>query len=195
VTARRLTTRGKERRQQLLTFATRRFAENGYHPTSVAEIVQGLGVGKGVFYWYFASKEELLTELLKSSNHELRKRQQQAIGTEADPVRRIELGMRATLEWFHLHREYFAIIQFAATDETFAPVLARNREISIADTIRHLKDGIVEGTIRDADPEMLAQAIHGVVAELTRAYVLEADEPVDHVADLAVSFCLEGLRA
>ncbi len=175
--------------------ATALFSDRGYHPTSVSDIVDSLGVGKGVFYWYFASKEELLAELLKASNHDLRKRQQQAIGTEADPVRRIELGIRATLEWFHLHREYFAIIQFAATDETFAPVLRRNREISIADTIRHLKDGIVEGSIRDADPEMLAQAIHGVVAELTRAYIIERDEPVDHVADLAVSFSLDGLRA
>ncbi len=54
---RRLTQRGQERRRQLLDFAIARFAENGYHPTSVAEIVQGLGVGKGVFYWYFESKD------------------------------------------------------------------------------------------------------------------------------------------
>ena len=80
--ARRLTQRGKERRDQLMAFAAARFAEQGYHPTSVSEIVAGLGVGKGVFYWYFQSKEELLTELLKSSNHELRKRQQLAIGDQ-----------------------------------------------------------------------------------------------------------------
>jgi AcrR family transcriptional regulator len=190
----KLTPRGQERREQLIACAARLFAERGYHPTSVADIVDSLGVGKGVFYWYFASKDELLTELLKAANHDLRKRQQQAIGDEADPVQRIELGIRASLEWFHAHREYFAIIQFAATDETFAPVLARNREISIADTIRHLKDGIVEGTIRDGDPEMLAQAIHGVVAELTRAHILERDEPVELVADHAVAFCLQGLR-
>ncbi len=72
-------------------------------------------------------------------------------------------------------------------------MLARNREISIADTIRHLKDGIVDGRIRDHDPEMLAHAIHGVVAELTRHSLLERDEPVDQVADLAVAFCLQRL--
>src|ERR1041384_4139366 len=87
----KLTPRGKERREQLITCAAQLFAERGYHPTSVADIVAALGVGKGVFYWYFASKEELLTELLKASNHDLRKRQQQAIGDEVDPVRRIEL--------------------------------------------------------------------------------------------------------
>jgi len=177
-----------------MELAAHRFADNGYHPTSVGEIVQGLGVGKGVFYWYFASKEELLTELLKASNQNLRKRQQAAIGEEPDPVRRIELGIRASLAWFGEHREYFAIIQFAATDETFAPVLARNAEISIADTIRHLKDGIVDGQIADRDPELLAHAIHGVVAELTRHSLVDASTPVNEVADLCVAFCLEGLR-
>ena len=130
----------------------------------MADIVGALGVGKGVFYWYFTSKDELLTE--SAQGVEPRPAQApaaRAIGDEADPVRRIELGIRATLEWFREHRDYFAIIQFAATDETFAPVLAAQREISIADTIRHLKDGDRQGAIRDGDPEMLAQAIHGVV--------------------------------
>jgi AcrR family transcriptional regulator len=174
--------------------AARLLAERGYHPTSVADIVAALGVGKGVFYWYFASKEELLTELLKASNPLLRKRQQAAIGEEPDPVRRIELGIRASLAWFAEHREYFAIIQFAATDETFAPVLHRNREISIADTIRHLKDGIVDGRIADRDPELLAHSIHGVVAELTRHALVDGNQDVTEVSDLCVTFCLEGLR-
>src|ERR1700710_507500 len=190
---RKLTPRGRERRDQLMECGARLFAERGYHPTSVADIVATLGVGKGVFHWYFASKEELLAELLKASNHELRKRQQQASAPEADPARRIGLAIRATLEWFHQHREYFAIIQFAATDETFAPVLARNREIAIADTIRHLKDGIVDGRIADRDPALLAHAIHGVVAELTRHSLVEGNLPLDEVADLCVAFCLEGL--
>jgi len=72
-----------------MEFSTRRFAENGYHPTSVAEIVQGLGVGKGVFYWYFRSKEELFLEILHDAQRQLRRRQQIAIGDEPDPVKRI----------------------------------------------------------------------------------------------------------
>ncbi|HEV7887024.1 MAG TPA: helix-turn-helix domain-containing protein, partial [Acidimicrobiales bacterium] len=73
---RRLTSRGKERRRQLMDHATQLFADNGYHPTSVAEIVQGLGVGKGVFYWYFSSKEELLGEILRDAHLQLRRCQQ-----------------------------------------------------------------------------------------------------------------------
>ena len=51
--------------------AAHRFAANGYHPTSVAEIVDGMGVGKGVFYWYFSSKEELFGEILRDAQHDL----------------------------------------------------------------------------------------------------------------------------
>src|SRR5437660_12921447 len=84
---RRLTPRARDRRSQLMDYAARRFAENGYHPTSVAEIVQGMGVGKGVFYWYFNSKEELLSEILRDAHRDLRRTQQQAMGDEQDAVR------------------------------------------------------------------------------------------------------------
>src|SRR4051794_37127513 len=70
----RLTSKGRERRDQLMRTAAALFAERGYHPTSVADIVGALGVGKGVFYWYFTSKEELLAEILRASHHDLRRR-------------------------------------------------------------------------------------------------------------------------
>ncbi|HZR15244.1 MAG TPA: TetR/AcrR family transcriptional regulator [Acidimicrobiia bacterium] len=190
---RKLTQRGRDRRRQLMTCAASLFAERGYHPTSVADIVQSLGVGKGVFYWYFSSKEELLAEILREGHQDLRRRQQAAIGDEPDPIVRIERGVRASMEWFRDHRHFFTLFQFAATEERFAPVLRRNEEVAIADTVRHIKDAIVDGRIGDQDPEVLAQAVVGVVEQLTRAYFFQRDEPVDRIADAAVSFCLHGL--
>ncbi len=190
---RKLTQRGRDRRRQLMTCAASLFAERGYHPTSVADIVQSLGVGKGVFYWYFSSKEEVLAEILREGHQDLRRRQQAAIGDEPDPIVRIERGVRASMEWFRDHRHFFTLFQFAATEERFAPVLRRNEEVAIADTVRHIKDAIVDGRIGDQDPEVLAQAVVGVVEQLTRAYFFQRDEPVDRIADAAVSFCLHGL--
>jgi AcrR family transcriptional regulator len=189
----KLTTKGRERREQLLRTAATLFAERGYHPTSVADIVGALGVGKGVFYWYFTSKDELLAEILRASHLDLRRRQQAALGDEPDPVRRIELGIRASLEWFREHREHFAIIQFAATDETFSPILRSNDDVALADTARHIKEAIIDGRALDQDPEMLARAIHGVIGRLARDYLIDRDDPVELVADLAVAFTLRGL--
>ena len=190
---RRLTPRGIERRQQLMDTAARRFAENGYHPTSVADIVQGLGVGKGVFYWYFSSKEELFQEILREAQHDLRRRQEQAIGDEPDPLRRIELGIRASMAWADEHRDVYKLFQFAATEERFAPAVRRGQEVAVADAARHVKEGIVEGVIRDGDPTVLAHAILGVTTHLARTYVLERGDAGAEVADAVVAFCLDGL--
>jgi AcrR family transcriptional regulator len=195
VVNRRLTQRGRERRSQLMEYAARRFAENGYHPTSVAEIVQGMGVGKGVFYWYFSSKEELLAEILHDAQQSLRRRQQQAIAEETDPVARIVLGIRASMEWLQEHRHLSTLFQFASTEERFAPALRAGQDIAVADVARHVKDAIAEGRIRDGDPVVLSHAILGVVNHLSRTFLMERGEPADQVAEAAVAFCLDGLSA
>jgi AcrR family transcriptional regulator len=190
---RRLTQRGRERRQQLMDFAANRFAEQGYHPTSVAEIVEGLGVGKGVFYWYFSSKEELFLEILREAQTDLRRTQQQAIEDEEDPVRRIALGIRASMRWSSEHPQLHQLFAFAVTEERFAPALRQGERIAAADATRHVREAMDRGEIRDGDPEMMARAIVGVSTHLTRYYVQEQGRPWDEVADAAVAFCLEGL--
>ncbi len=176
-----------------MAFATARFAELGYHTTSVAEIVEGIGVGKGVFYWYFDSKEALLRQILKDAQTDLRRRQQAAIGLEADPLVRIELGIRASLAWSAEHRDLIGLVQFAETDQRFAGALRRGEEIAVADTVRHLEDAILEGRIPDRDPEVLAVAVLGVIGQLARTFVPERTHPTAAVIDSAVAFCLGGL--
>jgi AcrR family transcriptional regulator len=190
---RRLTQRGRDRRSQLMDFAARRFAENGYHPTSVAEIVEGMGVGKGVFYWYFSSKEELLAEILREAQHALRRRQEHVIGDESDPVRRIEAGIRASMQWLDENRHLSTLFQFAATEERFAPALRRGQDVAVADVVRHVQDAIAAGRISDADPLVLSHAILGVTNHLARVFLMERGQPAKSVADAAIAFCLEGL--
>ena len=191
---RQLTPRGKERRHQLMAYAAARFAEGGFHPTSVAEIVSGLGVGKGVFYWYFDSKDQLFLEILKDAQQDLRRAQQHVIVDEPDPVRRIELGIRESMKWFAEHRDLVNLFQFAATEERFAPVLRRGQDVALADAVKHVKDGIVAGEIRDGEPEVLAHAILGVISHLVRELIHVRGESPEEVADAAVAFCLGGLR-
>jgi AcrR family transcriptional regulator len=190
---RRLTARGQERRHQLMDEAARRFATSGYDPTSVAEIVDSLGVGKGVFYWYFASKEELLCEILREAQHDLRRCQHAAIRGEPDPVRRITLGIRASMAWLSGHRDVFTLFEFAALDERFRPMLRRGQDVAVGDVVRHLEGAVVEGSIADADPLAVAHAILGVTNQLARTFVLHRGDDWEQVADAAVAFCLGGL--
>lgn len=191
--SRRLTQRGKERRAQLLAFATREFAEKGYHPTSVADIVDGLGVGKGVFYWYFSSKEELFIEILRTSQKDMRRIQQRAISDEDDPVRRVEIGIRAGVMWLAEHNDLRRLFEFARTESAFREAMRAGQSVLVQDAMVHLKEAIAEGRIPDRDPEALALAILGVSNQLTNVYIDGRGADPEHVADMVVSFCRDGL--
>ncbi len=192
---RKLTSRGVERRRQLLEHATRRFAEQGYHTTSVADIVDGVGVGKGVFYWYFDSKEQLFLEVLAGAQRALHDAQEEAVARETDPVRRVEQGIRGALTWLEGHREVLAVFQLAATDTRFVGALRAGEELMAAELAAHLKEGIVSGRIPDGDPLVLAHAVLGAIEALAHTFLGREGAWDDGVADTAVAFCLGGLLA
>jgi TetR/AcrR family transcriptional regulator, cholesterol catabolism regulator len=196
MSGRRLTARGEARRQRLMDAAVLLFSEKGYHATSVADIVRHEQVGKGLFYWYFSSKDELFSEILRQGLAGLRRAQAEAIAGASDPLSRIERGIRATWRYYLGNRELFGLLETAAADEAFAPTLRKSQETVIADAVRHLKDGIVEGHIRDADPDTLAHCMFGVTNHLLRAYMRGRldPQPVDEVIEAAVAFCLHGLK-
>lgn len=63
--------RTKKTRQKLLMAAREVFAEKGLDLTRIDEITERADVGKGTFYYYFQSKEELINELIHGMLDEL----------------------------------------------------------------------------------------------------------------------------
>lgn len=193
---RKLTRRGTERREQILEEAGRLFAEQGYHGAAVGDICDALGVGKGVFYWYFPSKEAVFSELLQESLLQLRRAQQAAIATVDDPIARIEQGIRASIEFFRANPSVLAVIRIAGRYEEFSGLVQRGQEIVVADVATHIKEGMAAGTIRHGDPELMAHGILGAIFHFVEVYLepeASADRP--QLADEAVVFCLRGILA
>ena len=192
---RKLTQRGRDRREQLLAHAARLFAERGYHPTAVSDIVASLGVGKGVFYWYFSSKEELLGEILAEAQRRLRRRQADAIGTIDDPLLRLEAGIRATLSFFDEHRDFWRLVQVASHDRRFTAGLRAGQEVAVSDTARVIQDGMDAGVIPGGDASLAANAVLGVLNHVTRVYLQRDGGSVGDLADQVVAFCVGGVQA
>ena len=165
---------------------------DGYHPTSVADIVDGMGVGKGVFYWYFDSKEELFIEILRSAQIDLRRTQLRAIEGIDDPVRRIELGIRSAVLWMGSHPDLRRLFEFARTEGSFAKAMRSGQSTLVMDARTHLQEAIDCGRIPDRDAEALAHAILGITNQLTMVYIDAADRDHEEIADLAVAICRNG---
>lgn len=194
----KLTKRGSKRREQIVEASLRLFAEQGYHRTAVGDICDELGVGKGVFYWYFKSKETLFRELLKSVLLRLRRAQEAAIEGTDDPVKRIEQGIRASIDFFRADPGYLSVMRTAARYEEFADFLNEGQQVVAADTALHIKEGMAAGSIRHGDPDLMAHGILGAIFHFVEVYLAtnggySTDRP--ELADEAVAFCLKGVLA
>ena len=55
----------EERRKTILMTALRLFVERGYHDTKIADIAEAVPMSTGLLFHYFASKEDLLMELVR----------------------------------------------------------------------------------------------------------------------------------
>src|SRR5215203_4934411 len=60
---RRRSPKAEARRQQIIDRSATVFARSGYHGTGIAELIAANGMGKGTFYHYIGSKEELLAAI------------------------------------------------------------------------------------------------------------------------------------
>ncbi len=195
---RKLTKRGSKRREQVLEVALRLFADQGYHGTTVGDVCDTLGVGKGVFYWYFESKEALFSELLRECLLQLRRTQQAAIEQVGHPIARIEEGIRASIGFFRDTPAIVALIRTAARYEEFSALVTHGQEIVVADIATHVKEGMAEGSIRHGDPDLMSHGILGTVFHFVETYFgtnAETTEFRPQLAEEAVAFCLHGVLA
>jgi AcrR family transcriptional regulator len=160
---RRLTTQGVERKQQLLDAAARLFAERGYAQTRIVDICREAGVAKGLFYWYFETKEQVFRDLAGDLRQRLRRAQAAAMDPDADPLVQLRQGAEASVRFMAAHAQAFALVAVENVDREFVEDIRRGTEIHADDSERIVRAGIAAGLIRDEQPRLLAYSVLATV--------------------------------
>jgi len=141
------------RRDQILTTAATLFASRGFHGVSVVDIGAACGISGPALYKHFASKDQVLAEMLVSISERLLEvgRSRVAEATDAaDAVRRLV----AWHVYFALHHQALIIVQ--DRDWSSLPDAAR-------ETVRALQRSYVDlwaDQLRALDPRLDTDAAH-----------------------------------
>ena len=61
----RVVKKPEERKAEMISAAAKLFAEQGFVRTSVAEIVSAVDVAKGLFYYYFTTKDDMVRAVVE----------------------------------------------------------------------------------------------------------------------------------
>lgn len=170
--------------------AVRLAASQGFGRTRVSDIVGHVGVGQGVFYWYFDSKDALFREIFDDTGRRLRLYQAAFIASERDPVRRIAKGLIASFDFIVRNAHVFALLDHVSLE------VRRERagagQVHLVDTQRHLAEAIRSGAVREMDTGYPARAISGIVDHLARDYFVRRGD-LDQTIQQGIDFCLGGL--
>ena len=57
-------------KETIIKESTKLFLANGFRGTSVKQITEAAGIGRGTLYWYFKSKEEVLESVFRNFERE-----------------------------------------------------------------------------------------------------------------------------
>ena len=162
------------RRRQILDAALRRFADQGFHRTSMQDVFEESGLSPGAVYRYFAGKEELVGAIVRETLAGLGEAAGRAIdGADApDPAALVGALLAALVRRPDRERRMRLAVQVWAE-------AARNPDVRAC--LRDAADEL-RGRVRDAlvaaqragrmDPALDASATAAAVLALLQGYIL-----------------------
>jgi AcrR family transcriptional regulator len=140
----------EQRRAELLAAGRALFLAKGIAATSLDDVTQRAGVSKGLFYLYFASKEDLVLALQEQFSREVAERMGAAAATQANWPARLDACVRAGFECYRelhdLHEVLFHHAHTARPDPSLATLVLRDL----------LAAGVAAGALDVSDPEATA---------------------------------------
>jgi TetR/AcrR family transcriptional regulator, cholesterol catabolism regulator len=98
-----------DRRELILAAATRRFAEYGFEATTVRQIADDVNILSGSLYHHFATKEEILEEIVRDPILAMRDDAQRIAGLPLDAEQRLVALIMLDLRRLISHQEVYAI--------------------------------------------------------------------------------------
>ena len=101
----------QKKKKQILEAALRLFARQGFHATSIQEIVDDVGMAKGSIYFYFKSKDDLLASIVEYYGEQMHAGMAEHPG-EADlaPRERMRLQLERQFSFLREHAEFMQML-------------------------------------------------------------------------------------
>jgi AcrR family transcriptional regulator len=198
--------RRHETREQVLSAASRVFARNGFHATSLDAVAEEAGFSRGAVYYNFADKEQLFLELLDRRCAERARDIREVFAGGGDDIagtsEQAQLAAKHALEamigdpeWRALYLEFLA---HAARDKSFRRAFARRTDEMRAalEEVVLERAGLVDEDALGMAPEELAVVIDALGVGLWAHHMLHGSRAVSpDLFSRAIALIVDGVVA
>lgn len=183
-------------REKILATALTLFTERGFFGTPTSLISKESGVATGTLFFYFKTKEDLIDTLYRCIKNEAAQALRQGVDEEKTMKAKFHrIGFNA-VEWgvqYPVERKFME--QFAHSP--FVSTTAYEESMSHFLFLKNLvRDGILEGAIRDIDQTLLICMVASSLSGLTaRASAIEGLVKREKIIEEGLDFIWDGMKA
>lgn len=184
-----------DRRQVILDAAARRFAEFGFEATTVRQIADDVNILSGSLYHHFATKEEMLAEVVRGAVLDQRERALRIAGSSHDAETKFVTLIREELTALAERIEAYAIIfnerKFFRRSPDFLDLMKARKE-SFEAWRNVLEQGVQEGLFHAGiDSYLTISTIMRMLNSGADWYRHEDGSPLDAMADYSLEALTE----
>ena len=194
-----MTSGAVSRRDELLELAATMFAERGLRATTVRDIADAAGILSGSLYHHFASKEEMVDEVLRGFLGWLFERYRGVIDTEPNPMERLQGLFMASFDAIEHRHAQVVIYQDEAKRLSAQPRFSYLAERNIEQRkmwVDVLNEGIEQGYFRpDIDVDLVYRFIRDTTWVSVRWYQPGGPLTAEQVGRQYLSIVLGGISA
>jgi TetR/AcrR family transcriptional regulator, cholesterol catabolism regulator len=185
-----------DRLVEIMEASVKLFAKKGYHATSISDISEAVGLGRGALYYYITSKEDLLWEIHNWRVDPLLEATIQLEQQPLTPEEKLRAVSRQLIETITMYLPYMIVFyreMGALSPERFAKLVEKRR--AYEDSIeRILREGVRRGDWEIENPRMCVLAFLGMYNWTFQWYNPQGPMKPDEIADNFFQLFLNGIK-
>ncbi|WP_178130672.1 TetR/AcrR family transcriptional regulator [Reyranella sp. CPCC 100927] len=186
-----------DRRAAILAAARTAFAQKGFAGASIIEIARACDIADGTIYKYFASKQDLLFNVMRQFYEGLIADVEAGVAQQSTLAARLRLLVRRQIEAFvedeDLCRLFIREVR-TADDYPDSPLHDLNRRYTSI-VVRILETGIAAGEVRaDLKPRLVRDMLYGAIEHIAWKAVSRGGRlRIEQTTDQLLGIVLDGI--
>jgi len=190
--------RPRDKEEAIIAAASTLFPVKGFHATTMEDIAQEAGIGKGTIYEYFRSKEELFQQMILEGLNRYANMVEEGLQKGTTPEEKLREFVRVNTRFFQQHQHMYRMIS-SEMDQPIHPAcdvkehLLRIRKWLLKRLEDILKEGMKEGTFAEGNTYYLAAILIGMTVQMSFSQLDEEKENLEEYGDLIIHTFLHGI--
>ncbi len=167
------------RRSQLTRAAYNVVSKKGYYNFTIKDISKESGLSTGLVHYYFKNKQDLMLNLIREMNKNLKKYLNNGLSRSEDPVEKLKIYVTQAFELVMNEKNYFYVfIDFLSQvnrSERMRKANIRLIESYREECSRILQEGVEKGIFKEIDIKYVTTIIISLIQGMIIQYVIDND--------------------